>query len=177
MPEEVIIVERDEALKRASRNLWKGRYDRGEGFRPETLANDIWDLFANGAQRVKDFATTLPFFAMVLVVGGWPCPQLSNMSEGDGAAGLCGKDSSCFYALYLFIFIFRKQRPDADIQFILENVLMQPQFKLAIKEAMGIENREDSNVEVNTGEASLFTRKRGLFSSFRKGVIIIVKRR
>eukprot|EP00972_Heterocapsa_arctica_P027585 4055423-Heterocapsa_arctica.AAC.1 len=59
--------------------------------------------------------------AMVLIIGGSPCQQLTTMGKERGATGLCGPDSKHFFALPLLRWAVETARPDLITHVLAEN--------------------------------------------------------
>eukprot|EP00974_Lingulodinium_polyedra_P021444 2072500-Lingulodinium_polyedra.AAC.1 len=62
-------------------------------------ASNVWELLRNGAKRLKGVLRAAPQGAMLLVVGGSPCQQLSVAGPHQGRLGLAGGQSVLFYAI------------------------------------------------------------------------------
>ena len=60
------------------------------------LCSDVWDLVREPT-ILRAFLTRVPREALLLLVGGSPCQQLTRMGRYQGAQGLCGPTSVHFY--------------------------------------------------------------------------------
>ena len=58
---------------------------------------DVCNLLRNGAADPRRICNEIPVGALVIIIAGSPCIDMTKFSEGDGALGLCGPYSfNCF---------------------------------------------------------------------------------
>ena len=102
------------------------------------LADDVWDLFREPA-RLQRVLQAAPLGAMLLVIGGSPCQQLTTASVDHGRLGLCGRDSVLFYSLAATAHVLQRARPDLQVEVLVENAgSILPEFRTAMTKALGI---------------------------------------
>ena len=125
---------------------WAARGKRG-GPHFDRVAGDVWDLLRNRGRALAGMLAEIKPGAMLIIVGGSPCQQLTLAGRHGGREGLCGDDSWNFYVFPLVLHAARRARPDIDVHVTVENAgSMMEQFRTAIARALGILIR-DANAE------------------------------
>ena len=116
--------------------------DRGRQGGPcfERVAGDVWDLLRDrGSALAKMLKEVEPGAMLVVVVGGFPCQQLTLAGRHGGREGLCGSDSWNFYVFPLVLHAIRCARPDISVHVTVENAgSMMDKFRVAIARTLGI---------------------------------------
>lgn len=85
------------------------------------VTGDVWDLVRDGGQELLQRIQTLPDDALLLVVAGPPCLQLSFAGGRGGRVGVCGRDSVHAFAVPLVAQAAAGSRPDVCVHAALEN--------------------------------------------------------
>ena len=88
-------------LRDAVERLWARRHAVTGCRRHEPVANDVWDLLRGDGQRLRGILDTIPESALLLIIGGSPCQQLTTIGTGGGHLGLAGRDSVFFFSFSL----------------------------------------------------------------------------
>ena len=116
---------------------WADRGRQG-GPRFERVAGDV-DLRRNrGCALAKMLAEVEPD-AMLVIVGGSPCQQLTLAGRRGGREGLCGNDLWNFYVFPLVLHAVKCARPDISVHVTVENAgSMMDKFRAAIARTLGI---------------------------------------
>ena len=164
--------ENDRTLATSVQQYWQRRALLTGRAGHNWLASDVWDLFRPaqgdppGHTRLRRFAMALPPAAVVLVVGGSPCQDLTYAGPYRGQLGLCGSRSCHFYAIPVCMWALQHMRPDIRIFGVVENAAsMRPEYRTAILEALGCRDPGQA-VDMDAKEWSLFPRHRYYFSTF-----------
>ena len=130
--------EKEDHLAVPVARYWADR--RGNGTpRFERVAGDVWDLLRNRGAPLARVLREVEPGAMLLIVGGSPCQQLTLAGRHGGREGLCGGDSWNFYVFPLVLYAAKRARLDIDVHVTVENAgSMMGKFKRAIAGALGI---------------------------------------
>eukprot|EP00969_Alexandrium_andersonii_P143767 6357763-Alexandrium_andersonii.AAC.1 len=62
-----------------------------------------------------------PLNAVVLIVAGSPCQDLTYAGATRGAVGVCGEQSRLFWAVPAAALVLQHLRPDVNVQVVVEN--------------------------------------------------------
>ena len=81
---------------------WADRGKQG-GPRFERVAGDAWDPLRDRGSALAKMLKEVEPGAMLVVVGGSPCQQLTLAGRHGGREGLCGSDSWNFYVFPLVL--------------------------------------------------------------------------
>ena len=110
------------------------------------------------------FAQTLPDGCITIIIAGSPCQQLTYAGRYRGGQGLCGPDSVLFFAVLTVAWILQELGPDINVQVVLENAgSMQSIHRAAIMQALGGLNTNQHLRTLDSGEWSVFPRRRYYF--------------
>ena len=82
---------------------------------------DVWSLLRDNASHLRRLCTGFPEGALVLIVGGPPCLNLTSYSQGKGALGLCGPYSFNLFSIPLIAWTVQECRPDTVVHALVEN--------------------------------------------------------
>ena len=73
-----------------------------------------------------------------MLMGGFPCPDLTKAAQHGGQRGLCGRQSVLFYIIPVACWYLQHLRPDLRIATMVENAgTMLDHFRIAIMRAIG----------------------------------------
>ena len=123
---------------------WAARIRQG-GPNFDRVAGDVWDLLENRGRTLAGMLAEIEPGAMLIIVGGPPCQQLTLAGRHCGREGLCGDDSWNFYVFPLILHAARRARPDIDVHVTVGNAgSMMEEFRAAIARALGIPIRDAS---------------------------------
>ena len=173
--------EKEDHLAVPVAKYWAAREGNGPP-RFERVAGDVWDLLRNRGAVLARMLRDVEPGAMLLIVGGSPCQQLTLAGRHGGREGLCGDDSWNFYVFPLVLHAARRARPDINVHVSVENAgSMMDKFKAAIAKTLGIpvqgahagtppeggggSDRGDFAPVVDARQFSPYTRKRIFFST------------
>ena len=167
-----VSVEIDDALARRVDAYW-GSSDRTTypdlGPPQRRLASDVWDLFDtdNSPQGAwTTFLEGIPDGALLLIVGGFPCIDLTKIGALKGALGVVGLRSHLIFSMALMYWIAKTKRPGIHVAMIVENVSpMLDVHKDAIKEIMG-DIPSDHAPVLDASRWTVAPRKRIWFATF-----------
>ena len=166
-----VFAETDRTLATSVQRYWQQRAVLTRRAGHYWLAEDVWDLLRpgqgdpHGSTPLSRFAVALPPSAVVLVVGGSPCQDLTYAGRHRGQLGLCGPVSRHFYAIPVCIWALQHMRPDIRIFGGVENAgSMRPEYRQAILDALGCRCASQA-VLMDAKEWSLFPRSRYFFST------------
>ena len=110
----------------------------------------------------------LPQGALLLVVAGSPCQQLSTLGAHNGRLGLCGRTSSLFFVIPVVCAILQALRPDLLVHVLVENAgSMLGHFKKGILVSLNVP--PEAAITCNTDKWTSFNRCRLLVSTLRVG--------
>eukprot|EP00974_Lingulodinium_polyedra_P122395 11182634-Lingulodinium_polyedra.AAC.1 len=62
----------------------------GGGCPRARVAKNVWEFLRNGARQLRRALEATPRGAMLLIIGGLPCQQLSSAGPRRGRLGLAG---------------------------------------------------------------------------------------
>ena len=131
---------------------WAARRRQG-GPSFDRVAGDAWDLLKHKGGALAGMLAEIEPGAMLVIVGGSPCQQLTLAGRHGGREGLCGDDSWNFYVFPLILHAARRARPDIDVHVTVENAgSMMEEFRVAIVRALGI-----STKDANAGHRAAWT--------------------
>eukprot|EP00969_Alexandrium_andersonii_P302968 13392445-Alexandrium_andersonii.AAC.1 len=85
------------------------------------LAHDVWALLREGAGPLRHMMDYTPLNAVVLIVAGSPCQDLTYAGATRGAVGVCGTQSRLFWAVLAVALVLQHLRPDINVQVVVEN--------------------------------------------------------
>ena len=103
-----------------------------------TAAADVWETAATDATRLAEILNRIASEALVIVVAGSPCQQLTTLANG-GVQGVCGRDSRHVIAFFSTLHMIRNLRQDVTILPLLENAGSMRMLHLGfLCHAMGI---------------------------------------
>ena len=132
-------VEKDNALAAAVDKYWQERTQQGRGPRHQRLAEDVWDLFRDGMRPLKQVLRAVPIGGLLLVIGGFPCKQLSVAGPLRGRLGLAGQDSPLFFIFPALARAVQELRPDVIVHILAENAgSMLPANLGVMAQALGL---------------------------------------
>ena len=128
------------------------------------LGGDVWDLLRNDGMALRPMLAQLPHGALLLVVAGSPCQQLTALGHREGRIGLCGRTSSLFYVVPTLCAVLQDLRPDLKVHAVVENAgTMQDCHKNGILAALNVPAA--AAVNCNARNWTAFGRGRLLASS------------
>ena len=128
----------DDQLAVPVAKYWAERSEAG-GPPFERVAGDVWDLLRNRGRTLVGVLAKVEPGAMLIVVGGSPCQQLTLAGRHGGREGLCGSESWNFYVFPLVVHAIKTARPDVVVHVVVENAgSMAAKFRDAIAVALGI---------------------------------------
>ena len=81
--------EMDDTLARAVQRYWDNNVGLRGGAGHRRLASDVWDLVRQ-PELLAPLMWPLPEGALLLIVGGSPCPDLCRYGTGGGFLGVTG---------------------------------------------------------------------------------------
>ena len=128
---------------------WANRRGQG-GPSYERVAGDVWDLLRHKGRALAAMLVEVEPNALLVIIGGSPCQQLTRAGRHGGKEGLCGDDSWNFYVFPLILHAANQARPDVEVHVTVENAgSMMEKFKLAIIGALGTPSR--GNADASNG--------------------------
>ena len=161
--------ETDLALDQAIQRAWSSIHSTAFACSPFRRASgDVWDLLLGGgnANALQDMLNSFPFGALLIIIAGSPCQDLTTYNALAGALGLCGPRSVLFFAIPTIAYCIQEARPDLIIHFLLENTAtMLHTHRAAICNALRITDGEAQGWVYSDPGWTLARRKRILFSS------------
>ena len=102
-------------------------------------ASDVWDRIRDGCKLLRNIPQLIPIGALLLLVGGSPCPQLTLGGKFRGQLGICGVDSVHFHVFPIVLFFIQLCRPDLLLHVVVENAgSLLDSFRRAMREALGL---------------------------------------
>jgi hypothetical protein len=102
-------------------------------------ASDVWDLVRTDAAALRQVLDSVPRNALLLIVAGSPCQQLTSAGTLGGSQGLRGQDSILFYAVPTIARLCQDIRPDISVHVLVENAgSTQQRHKHAMLDALGL---------------------------------------
>lgn len=115
------------------------------GIQPYRKATKVlWDLMRNRAAALSRVLATTPRNALMLIIAGSPCEQLTTAGAYQGKQGLCGPDSILMYAIPIIARAAQDLRPDLQANVMIETATSaQPRHNMAMLEALGIPLEEE----------------------------------
>ena len=117
---------------------WADRRRQG-GPSYERVAGDLSDLLRHKGRALAGMLAEVEPGALLVIIGGSPCQQLTLAGRHGGKEGLCGDGSWNFYVFPLILHAARQARPDAEVHVTVGNAgSMMEKFKLAISGALDI---------------------------------------
>ena len=122
--------ETDAELSQAVADFWArgGVSSQAEGspWPPhQWIATDAWGFFrSDGRERspLASFAGSLPFQALLIIISGWPCTDLTRLATWEGWVGLQGRRSRLFFTLPMAKIEAEERRPYLYVHDVGENV-------------------------------------------------------
>ena len=131
------------------------------------LASEVWDPLRAQMCSFLSFCFALPVGAVVFLIGGSPCTNLSRAGFRQGALGLCGKDSVHFFAFPIFGWVIQFMRPDVHVLGFVENAHnMLPTWAESICKALGVPCTPSHKHYTNQAQWTAMARKRWIFSTY-----------
>ena len=159
-------VEKDGSLASAVEKYWQEKARRGQGPPHLRLADDVWDLFRNGMQPLKQALQAVPVGGLLLAIGGFPCKQLSVTGPHRGRLGLAGQDSSLFFIFPALARAAQELRPDVIVHVLAENAgSMLPPNLGVMAQSLGLPVATETAPHIDAGKWTRFGRDRIFLST------------
>ena len=160
-------IEQEENLARRVELHWKDLASRGLAPKFSRLGRDVWDPFRAQLQVLTSFCFSLPVGAVVFLIGGPPCTNLTRAGHRQGALGLCGRESVHFYAFPIYSWFIQFMRPDVCVLGYVENAHnMLRHWSETICKALGVPCDTRHGHFTNPMEWTAMARKRWVFSTY-----------
>ena len=159
-------VEVEDVLAEAVTRVWDDHHTRQGVIPYRRAAACVWDLLRNGCAHLQAVLQSVPRGCLLLIIGGWPCQQLTQAVPHRGRAGMCGQSSCLFLAVPLVAWAAQRLRPDIHVQVIGENAgSMLPRHCSAILQLLALPASPNHAPVYDSGDWTSFTRRRTLFST------------
>ena len=156
----------DQAISRAWAGTWSNHFNTVNFQR---ASRDIWELISQGndARLLQSMLDTFPIGALLIIIAGFPCQDLTNMGTSEGILGILGSRSVLFFAIPLITHLIQELRPDLIIHLLLENTnTMLEIHRNAICDSLNVSTREDGGyIQSNAHAWMISLRSRLLFST------------
>ena len=121
---------------------------------------DVWHILGSELLILANLLAQIPFSAVIVLVAGSPCQNLTFAGAFQGALGLTGSASSNFFVIPLLLFAIQQLRPDICVVLVGENAgSMREEFKAAFVDLLRLPSRAYLPA-IDTASFSEFKRNR-----------------
>ena len=159
----------DGVLATAVEAQWRARAACGMGVPHTQIARDVWDLVRGDAGPLRAALRAVPQGALLLLVAGSPCQDLTVAGRYRGRRGIAGPQSVLFYAVPVVARAISEIRPDLIVHVLLENAgTTLRQHRHAMGRALGMDEAttDGHSVVVDAADWAHLPRRRLLLSTF-----------
>ena len=159
----------DGVLATAVEAQWRARAACGMGVPHTQIARDVWDLVRGDAGPLRAALRAVPQGALLLLVAGSPCQDLTAAGRYRGRRGIAGPQSVLFYAVPVVARAISEIRPDLIVYVLLENAgTTLRQHRHAMGRALGMDEAttDGHSVVVDAADWAHLPRRRLLLSTF-----------
>ena len=165
-------VEIEPHLRTAVEHAWRGHV---VPHRP--AAADAWDLVRR-PELLAAVLSTVPARAVLLMVAGSPCQQLTTFSRDQGHQGLGGPDSSLFFAVPTICWLVEQVRPDIAVHCIVENAgSMLPFHRGTMCGALRVPDNQQHGPRIDARQWAAFPRDRTWIGTLPQEITRLPQRR
>ena len=158
----------NDTLARAVEERWRAHAALGLGPPHLRVAADVWDMLRGTAEPLRRVLDAAPRGALLLVIAGSPCQQLTVAGRWRGRQGLAGPDSVNFFAVPAVTGAVRRLRPDLTVTALLENAgSTLRSHRVAMGEAFGLDEAATAayGPVVDAGDWNRLPRRRLLLAT------------
>ena len=151
----------DGQLAQAVERLWADRVANDGVVMHTKVAGDVWDLLRHDMAALRRVLRAARPGALLLIVGGSPCQQLTVAGPSRGRHGLAGPDSRHFFAFPAVAWAAQWLRPDLRVHVMVENAgTTRGEHLQVMCHSLGLDPTPAVAPRIDAGEWTSFERAR-----------------